>query len=138
MPGSDQAARPTATSTSARGRVTGGASVVGALRSYIEQAANVVAEAVQDEQEHLAERQQERVQQNPLWSEISDQLRSWEDDDGNYATGVLGDDVVLDRASRLEYGDEKNPPSPLIRMGVLSDVADINLRLNERFRQRGF
>lgn len=136
MPGSDQAARPTATSTSARGRVTGGNTVVDALRSYLDHAVSVVIESVQDEQEQLAERQQDRAQEDPRWRELAQQMHSWEDEDGSFAHGVQGD--AVDMASRLEYGDEKNPPSPLIRMGVLSDVADINVRLNERFRQRGF
>jgi len=121
-----------------RAQVSGGDAVVNALRGYISNAAALVAEAVQEEQEDLVARQQARAQEDPRWSELVQQVNSWEDDDGSFATGVRDDPDAVSKASQLEYGDEKNPPSPLLRMGVLSDVADINWRLNDTFRRGGF
>jgi hypothetical protein len=123
---------------SQRARVSGGDSVVQALRSYVANAADLVADAVREEQEDLVSRQQDRAQADPRWSELASQVNSWEDDDGSFATGVRDDDDAVSKASRLEFGDEHNPPSPLLRMGVLSDVADINWRMTDTFRRGGY
>jgi hypothetical protein len=98
----------------------------------------MVAETVQEEQESLVARQQARAQEDPRWADISQQVNSWEDEDGSFATGVSGDDAAVAKANRLEFGDEHNPPSPLIRMGVLSDVADIRWRMTDTFRRGGY
>lgn len=120
-----------------RAQVSGGSDVVSALRGYVANAAALVEEAVQAEQEDMVARQRSRAGQNPLWSDLAEQVNSWEDEDGNFALGVDNPDAVA-QAGRAEFGDMRNPPSPLIRMGVLKDVADINWRLTERFRRGGY
>jgi hypothetical protein len=120
-----------------RARVSGGDSVVQALRGYVADAAALVEEAVLAEQEDFVTRQQNRAQTDPLWSSLADQVNSWEDEDGNFALGVDNPNAVA-QAGLAEYGDGRNPPSPLIRMGVMKDVADINWRLADRFRRAGY
>lgn len=121
-----------------RARVSGGDSVTGALRSYVAQAADLVAEAVQDEQEDFAARQQEEAQNDERWAPLARTLSTWEDEDGNFAHGVRGDDQAVTQAGMVEYGDETNAPSPFIRMGVVKSRAGMSSRLTETFRRRGF
>lgn len=120
-----------------RAQVSGGDSVVQALRGYVADAAALVEEAVTAEQEDMVARQRSRATDDPRWSGLSEQVNSWEDQDGNFAVGVDNPDAVS-QAGMLEFGDMNNPPSPLIRMGVMKDVADINWRMAERFRRGGF
>lgn len=119
-------------------RVSGGASVTGALRNYLGNAVELVQEAVQAEQEEFLARQQGRAEGDPQWSGLAQHVGSWEDGDGNFAHGVRGDEQAVIQAGLAEYGDDKNPPSPLLRMGVLSDVPDINRRLTDTFRHGGY
>jgi hypothetical protein len=119
-----------------RAQVAG--NVVEVLRGYVANAASVVAEAVQAEQEDFVSRQQSRAQDDPRWSGLAEQVNSWEDEHGNFAHGVNGDEQAVAQAGKIEYGDLEHPPAPLIRMGVMKDVADINWRLAERFRQSGY
>ena len=123
---------------SQRAQVSGGDSVIDALRQYLDDAVAVVTDAVQEEQQALVERQQERASEDDRWSELADQIHSWQDEEGNFAHGVRDDEQTVAQAGLLEYGDERNPPSPLIRMGVLSDVANIRWSLSDAFRRGGF
>ena len=123
---------------SQRAQVSGGSSVVDALRAYLDNAVAMVEEAVQDEQDDLVARQRGRAQGDDRWSALADQIHSWEDEDGNFAHGVRGDDQAVTAAGLLEFGDERNPPSPLIRMGVMSDVSNMRWRLTDTFRRRGY
>jgi hypothetical protein len=120
-----------------RARVSGGDDVVEALRGYITNAAALVTDAVREEQEALVERQQQRAQVDDRWSEIADQISSW-DDDGDFAYGVQANDNAVALASMLEFGDETHGPSPLIRMGLLSDVSDMRWGLSDAFRRGGY
>jgi hypothetical protein len=120
-----------------RAQVSGGASVTGMLRNYVANAAALVADAVQDEQEDFLDRQRERAEGDERWSEIAQDIHSWEDEHGDFAHGVRDEDAVS-KASLLEYGDDKNPPAPLIRMGVLTDVANMRWRLTDTFRRGGY
>ena len=126
------------TGFSQRAQVSGGSSVVGALRAYLDNAVAVVEEAVQEEQDDFVARQRDRAQGDDRWSALADQIHSWEDEDGNFAHGVRGDDQAVTNAGLAEFGDQRNPPSPLIRMGVMTDVSDIRWRLTDTFRRRGF
>jgi hypothetical protein len=121
-----------------RARVSGGDSVTDALRDYVAQAADVVAEAVQDEQEDFAARQQAEAEDDERWAPLASTLSTWEDEDGNFAHGVRGDDQAVAQAGMVEYGDETNAPSPFIRLGVVKARAGMSDRLTESFRRRGY
>jgi len=101
-------------------------------------AVELVEEAVQDAQEDFLARQRDAAEADPQWAPLAKHMGAWEDEDGNFAHGVQGDDQAVIQAGRLEYGDVEHPPSALIRMGVLTQVSNIKARLDSHFRRGGY
>lgn len=121
-----------------RATVSGGDSVVAALRQHVMGAADLVADAVASEQEDFVSRQQQAAQDDPQWSGLAQQMHSWEDPDGNFAHGVEGDDEAVTKAGLLEYGDLDHPPTAFLRMGVMTEVSNMRARLDSHFRRGGY
>ena len=64
-------------------------------------------------EEELLKRVKGRAMATPRWSELSDNIELWSQD-GRLIIGVR-DQEFQSQAFALEYGDEINPPSPLLR-----------------------
>jgi hypothetical protein len=118
-------------------QITGGEGIVAALRQQVAQVEALVNASVADEQEAFEERQQDRAAMDPRWAALAGDFGSWEDEEGNYAFGVPDEAPGAVQAGLLEYGGHDQAPVPLMRMGVLSDVADIGWSLQDRFRKAG-
>ena len=98
-------------------RVSGGDTVVAALRQHLMGAVELVEEAVQDAQEDFLARQRDAAEADPQWAPLAKHMGAWEDEDGNFAHGVQGDDQAVIQAGRLEYGDVEHPPQLVHQLG---------------------
>jgi hypothetical protein len=119
-------------------RVTGGEQIVDLLYQQVQAVQGLVEQVVAEQTAQFEARMQQRAQENEGWRDVAGDFEAWEDDDGNYTFGVPDTAQSAVQAGLLEYGDDKNPPVPLVRMGVLSDVADIGWRMTDAFRRGGF
>jgi hypothetical protein len=108
------------------------------LRGLVDKAEQVVNTAVGEQIEAQRERIRGQAEQHDQWRDLAPHLATWEDDDGDAAFGVPDEADEDGRAEMLEYGTDTQPPVPLIRMGVLSQVSDIGWSLTDRFRAEGF
>jgi hypothetical protein len=62
----------------------------------------------------------------------------WSDEEGNLAYGVPRDSPHHEDAMRAEYGDDKNAPTGLIRMGVVNGVTQMGWSMRQRLYEGGF
>ena len=116
-------------------RLSGGDDIMDVLYGVIFKAEAVVNMAAGEQIEAQQSRLQEQAQQQ--WQAPPETIKSWEDEEGNAAFGVPDDDEFAQRASEAEYGTPDQPPTAMLRMGVLSQVSDIGWSLSERFRSEG-
>ena len=118
--------------------VTGGDDICFRLMQGVMQAAALVQTSAAEQSDELLERMRSSARADNKWSELAPDIESWETPEGNVGYGVHPSNPRYDQAIRLEYGDTTQAPIPLVRMGLLSNVADMGWSMTQRFREAGF
>lgn len=118
--------------------VKGGGDIVDALFDVVERAGDVVTQAAQGAIEEQHTRMQAAASQDPQWATMAPDISYWADEDGNLAYGVPWHSRSYEEAVRVEYGDTKDAPIPLIRMGVINGVTQMGWSMRQAFMEQGF
>jgi hypothetical protein len=118
--------------------VTGGDAIVDAIEQVVQYADDVVSAAAQEQIEAHHQRMQEKAAEDERWASMASDLQYWTTEDGSLAYGIPRDHPRYADAVRAEYGDEHNPPSALIRMGLVNGVSQMGWSLQQAFFEAGF
>jgi len=122
----------------ARPAVTGGDAICDAIEDILDDAEALVEEVSWEAaQQHLG-RLRESAAAHPRWQHLAGEISMWGDERGNIAYGVRPDSPLAHEAQLAEYGDQRNAPAPLIRMGMVNGVTDMGWSMREAFQQAGF
>lgn len=90
-----------------------GAGFFAALDKYA-QAVNAAAlESAQQTMVSVQDSLRAAARRSERWQPLAEHIETWSQD-GRFVVGVRNADVLSD-AMAAEFGDERNPPSPLIR-----------------------
>ena len=118
--------------------VSGGDQIVSLLMAQVDQVTQLVQGLAAQQSDETLERMRESARQDPRWADLAPEIQSWEDPAGNVGYGVHPSSPRYDEAIRLEYGDTTQAPIPMVRMGLLNNVADMGWTMQQGFREAGF
>ena len=111
--------------------------IMDTLADLVDRAEFVVTSAVGEQIEEQRDQMRAQAAQHEQWQAIAGDIDTWEDQDGNAGFGVRDESPAAVQAGLAEYGSDTDPPTALVRMGVLSQVADIGWSLTDTFRGAG-
>lgn len=90
-----------------------GAGFFAALDNYAQAVNSAALESAERTMVNVQDNLRAAARRSARWQPLAEHIETWSQD-GKFVVGVRNTDV-LNEAMAAEYGDEHNPPAPLIR-----------------------
>ena len=98
---------------------------------------SAVESSVWQSQQERLDGLRETMSSSRRWAPVAGSVTDWEDEEGRWSWGVPDTAPEAPQAVLAEYGDEREPPEPLVRRGAMW-ASEMRYTIEDHLTEEGF